>query len=80
MRMVRLDLIPERPSTGRTGSDVVVEHEFPGMWTKPNFVNLPQPLELDPRVDQIIGEHTTFGEKRLIVLQSSQRVFRDDGT
>src|SRR5687767_1310739 len=40
-----------------TGSDVVVQHELPGVGPQADLVDLVEALVVDPRLDEVVGEH-----------------------
>ena len=50
----------------RSGSDVVVHRELVGMRAQTDRIHLVLALVLDPRFDEIVGEHTAGLEERVI--------------
>src|SRR5699024_9865252 len=62
-----------RGSTMRLESDVEVHLEFVGVWSQPDRVDLVGPLPVDPRLDQVLGEHVTFGEVVVVCGECVQR-------
>src|SRR5499426_4281245 len=49
--------------------DVVVEGELVGMRAQPDGIDLVLPLVLDPRLDEIRGEHVALEEEGVVLLQ-----------
>src|SRR5690606_34022922 len=64
---------------------VVVELELVGVRTEAQLVNLSGALVVDPRLDEVLGEHAALGEERVVRLEvvehlgKRSRHLRDEG-
>src|SRR5688572_6138472 len=51
------------------GLDVVIEHELPRMGPQADLVDLVEPLVLDPRLDEVVGEHAACPQEVVVDFQ-----------
>src|SRR5260370_5238208 len=51
------------------GLDVVVELELVRVRAQPELVQLGGPLVVQPRLDEVVGEHAALGQERVVRLQ-----------
>ena len=61
-------------------SDVVVEVELVGVGAQPDRVDLVLDLVVDPRLDQILGEHPARQQELVVVLERFKASGRLPGT